>query len=226
MRKYRHELKFIIKQNIAEILKQRLALIMNIDANSCNEDSTYLIRSLYFDDPNSTAYYQKVDGIEFRKKYRIRIYNYQDDFIRLECKYKHNQMTSKDSVRISKELCDCLVNGEWDVEFPDYPLLNQFVLEMKNRRLRPDVIVDYRRLAYTYPISDVRVTFDEKIRSGYYNYDLFDQNTVLYPVIDDFKVVVEVKFNDIIPEHIACILSSVPMFRQAVSKFALCREVK
>ena len=72
MRKYRHELKFIISTQMAEILKQRLSLIMDVDTHSIYEDNTYLIRSLYFDDIKSTAYYEKLDGVEFRKKYRIR----------------------------------------------------------------------------------------------------------------------------------------------------------
>ena len=111
MRKYRHELKFIISTQMAEILKQRLSLIMDVDTHSIYEDNTYLNRSLYFDDIKSTAYYEKLDGVEFRKKYRIRIYNGDDSFIRLECKYKHNNMTSKDQVRIDKTMCEQIVNG-------------------------------------------------------------------------------------------------------------------
>ena len=85
MRKYRNEIKFIISKNIAEILKQRLSLIMDLDTNSFNDDNSYFIRSLYFDDEDSKAYYEKIDGVEYRKKYRIRIYNLDDKFIRLEC---------------------------------------------------------------------------------------------------------------------------------------------
>ena len=55
--KYRHELKFMISKNQAEILKQRLSLVMDVDKNSVNFDNTYQIRSLYFDDMESTAYY-------------------------------------------------------------------------------------------------------------------------------------------------------------------------
>ena len=61
MRKYRHEIKYVISKQMAEILKQRLLLIMDVDANSSNLDNTYLIRSLYFDDINNTAYYEKID---------------------------------------------------------------------------------------------------------------------------------------------------------------------
>lgn len=66
-RKYRHEIKFIISKQMSLVLKQRLALAMDIDKNSVNLDNTYFIRSLYFDDINSTAYYEKIDGVLYRK---------------------------------------------------------------------------------------------------------------------------------------------------------------
>lgn len=227
MRKYRHELKFIISSSVAEILKQRLSLLMSVDANSAYDDNTYLIRSLYFDNLDSDAYYEKMDGVEFRKKYRIRIYNLDDSFIRLECKYKHNNMTSKDQLKIDKELCEAIINGNLlDKKLPDNKFFKQFYMDFTLKQLKPSIIVDYKRLAYTYPISDVRVTFDSKIRSGLYNYNLFDENVNYYSVIDDDEVVLEVKFNEILPEPIAIILSTVPTARQAFSKFAHCRSIK
>ena len=227
MRKYRHELKFIISSNMAEILKMKLAPLMDVDANSIYDDKTYLIRSLYFDDMDSSAYYEKMDGVEFRKKYRIRIYNMDDSFIRLECKYKHNNMTSKDQLKISKDVCDKIVNSEsLDIDLYDNKFFKQFYVDKTLKGLKPSIIVDYKRLAYTYPISDVRITFDSKIRSGLYNYNLFDENINYYSIIDDDEVVLEVKFNEILPEPIAIILSTVPTARQAFSKFAHCRSIK
>lgn len=225
MRKYRHELKFVTSNDFATILKQRLALIMDIDKNSINLDNTYFIRSLYFDDVSSSAYYEKLDGILYRKKYRIRLYNNDENFIRLERKWKHNNMTSKDQVVISKDICDMILNDNIS-EIEAEGLLFEFLTEIKTRSLRPSVIVDYKRLAYTYPISEVRITFDEKLKSGLYNYDLFNNEPISYDIFDNNEVVVEVKFNDVLPEHIAVVLQSIPMYRQAVSKFARCRSIK
>ena len=211
---YRYELKFQIDSKTAHILKQRLALIMEIDKNSNNLDNTYLIRSLYFDDENSTAYYEKMDGVEFRKKYRIRIYNYDDSFIRLECKYKHNNMTMKKQVRIARKDCENIINGNLlNYKIPESGLLKEFLVDYRLNHLKPSVIVDYIRTAYTYHVSDVRITFDEKIKSGLYNYDLFDKDYPLYSIIDDDVLIMEVKFNEVLPENIALILSSVPTLR-------------
>ena len=227
MRKYRNEIKFIISKTMAEVLKQRLSLIMSADTNSYNSDNSYLIRSLYFDNENSDAYYEKMDGVEYRKKYRIRIYNFDDKFIRLECKYKHNNMTSKDQILIDKELCIKIIDGKIDeIDLTKDNLLRQFALDYRLNRLEPSIIVDYNRVAFTYHVSDVRITFDSQIKSGMYNYNLFDKNATTYRVIDDNQMVLEVKFNEILPESIALILQTVPTFRQAFSKFAACRNIK
>ena len=223
MRKYRHEIKFTISKSYAEILKQRLSLIMDIDKNG---EEGYLIRSLYFDTPDSQAYYEKLDGVEYRTKYRIRVYNKDDKFIRLERKLKHNNLTSKDQTIINKDLCYNIINGTVNMVKTNDKLLNEFLIEMKLKRLRPSIIVDYYRLAFTYPVSDVRITFDYDIKSGKYNYNLFDYDMESYDVIDKDLLVLEVKYNEVLPEAIAIILSTVPTCRQAFSKFATCRSIK
>lgn len=227
MRKYRNEIKFIINKNVATILKEKLKLIMDVDSNSVNEDNSYFIRSLYFDDENQTAYNEKIEGVEYRKKYRIRVYNDDYSFIRLECKYKHENKTSKDQILINKKICDRIIEDRLEGAIPkDDNLLCKFLVDTKLKKLKPSVIVDYKRIAYTYPISDVRITFDSNIKSGLYNYNIYDKNATTYPVIDENEVVLEVKFNEVLPSAIAIILSSVPMFRQAFSKFAMCRSIK
>lgn len=227
MRKYRNEIKFVINKDTAEILKNKLSHLMDLDMNSTSEDNSYFIRSLYFDDLYSNAYYEKMDGVEYRKKYRIRLYNGDTSFIRLECKYKHENKTSKDQILIDKSICDKIINGNIEeLDISNSNLLTKFVIDYRSRNLKPSIIVDYKRLAYTYPVSDVRVTFDSKIRSGRYNYNLYDEDLITYKIIDDNEVVLEVKFNEILPEQIAIVLSTVPMIRQAFSKFAICRSIK
>lgn len=227
MRKYRNEIKFIINKDSAEILKKKLSLLMDIDSNSIMEDNSYLIRSLYFDDLYSTAYYEKMDGVEYRKKYRIRLYNNDCNFIRLECKYKHENKTSKDQILIDKSICDKIINGNIEkLDINNNNLLTKFVIDYRLNNLRPSIIVDYKRLAYTYPVSEVRVTFDSQIKSGMYNYNLYDGDLETYKVLDDNQVVLEVKYNEILPEQIAIVLSTVPTIRQAFSKFATCRSIK
>ena len=224
--KYRHELKFKISNSAAEILKQKLSLILGKDKNAYYKDGSYLIKSLYFDDRDSSSYYEKMDGVLYRKKYRIRMYNDVDSFIRLEKKMKHNNYTAKEQMLISKDIYSKILNGKVDeIDNPE-GLLLEFITNYKNKGLVPSVIVEYHRTAFTYPISDVRITFDSNIQSSLYNYDLFNTSYPRYNVDEPGKQVLEVKFNEILPLHIANILNDIPACREAVSKFAICRSIK
>lgn len=224
--KYRHELKFKISNSAAEVLKQKLSLILKKDKNAYYSDGSYLIKSLYFDDLDSSSYYEKMDGVLYRKKYRIRIYNNNDEFIRLEKKMKHNTYTAKEQILISKDIYSKILNGKLDEIDSPTGLLEEFIINSKTKHLVPSVIVLYHRTAFTYPISEVRITFDSHIQSGLYNYDLFDKQVPMYDVSESGKQVLEVKFNEVLPLHIANILNDIPSCKEAVSKFAICRSIK
>lgn len=224
--KYRHELKFKISNSAAEVLKQKLSLILKKDKNAYYSDGSYLIKSLYFDDLDSSSYYEKMDGVLYRKKYRIRIYNNNDEFIRLEKKMKHNTYTAKEQILISKDIYSKILNCKLDEIDSPTGLLEEFITNSKTKHLVPSVIVLYHRIAFTYPISEVRITFDSHIQSGLYNYDLFDKEVPMYDVSEPGKQVLEVKFNEVLPLHIANILNDIPSCKEAVSKFAICRSIK
>ncbi len=225
-RRYRSENKFIISPAIAKELKCKLKTILEYDPNA-DENGVYIIKSLYFDDLDNSAYYEKLDGILYRKKYRIRIYNNDDKVINLERKYKHNNLTSKDQMLISKEIYSKIIDGNIDdIDISEDNLLSQFIAESKIKNLVPSVTVEYKRNVFIYPLSNVRITIDEGIKSGRYNYDLFESDTPEYRIMNPNEVVLEVKYDNFLPEHIEKILESVPLYRQAVSKFAICRGIK
>jgi len=224
MVEYRYELKFIINKEVADLLKKQLSLVMYKDKHSVSSQYSYDIRSLYLDDPYNNSLYEKVDGVEYRHKYRIRYYNNDSSLIHLECKYKEENMTYKESCSISKEIAEAIINHQ-ELPLLDNDFYKKFYAEYHTRSLKPSVIVDYRRLAYTYPTSEVRITFDENIRSGKMNYDLFNPNIVTSPIFQSGEIVLEVKCNEYIPKHILDILNSYPSVRIAISKFASCRSI-
>lgn len=82
---YRHELKHRV--NIADyyILRNRLKYLMDLDPHG-DENGMYLIRSLYFDNAEDKALREKIDGVDNREKFRIRFYNNDKSYIRLEKK--------------------------------------------------------------------------------------------------------------------------------------------
>lgn len=225
-RRYRNEIKYVISSAVAKELKYKLKPLLDFDSNA-DENGVYTIKSLYFDDLDNTAFAEKLDGVLYRKKYRIRTYNDNDNIINLERKYKHNNLTSKDQMLISKEIYSKIIDGNIDdIDISQDNLLSQFIAEIKVKHLVPSVIVEYKRTVFTYPLSTVRITLDEKIKSGRYNYDLFEEGIPEYRVMKPDEVVLEVKYDNYLPEHIEKILESVPAYRQAVSKFAICRGIK
>lgn len=95
---FRHELKFFINYHQYLILRQRLQSLIEKDQHA-NESGEYHIRSLYFDDINNTALADKLGGLRERAKYRIRIYNIQDNIIHFEKKLKWTIISPKSKNR-------------------------------------------------------------------------------------------------------------------------------
>lgn len=226
MRKYRHEIKYVINNNQAIILKQRLSLLMPLDKYKFYDDGSYYIKSLYFDDIDNNAYLEKIDGLLYRTKYRIRTYNNSGDKIYLERKLKHNNLTSKDKELISKDIYSKIVNGRIsDIICIENTLLQRFLIDMRVKNLKPSVIVGYKRTAYLYPISNVRITFDENVVSQGFNDNLFSENATNINVLENNEVVLEVKYDDILPKIISDLIGTISEVRESVSKFQRSKDV-
>lgn len=223
--KYRNEIKYTINHNQATILKNRLKLLLSMDKYAYNDDGSYYIKSLYFDDIDNSAYYEKIDGVLFRSKYRIRTYNNNDSYIFLERKIKNDNKTGKEKCLISKDVYSKILNGKINEIETDNKLLEKFIVDMKIKRLSPSVVVGYKRTAFVYPISNVRITFDENVASGGKNYELFNSNGPSCKVLEPGLVVLEVKYDDILPKMIADIIGSIALGREAVSKFQKSRKI-
>ena len=220
----RHELKYFITPAEMTVLRSVLTPVMQLDPNG-DENNEYHIRSLYFDTINDDALTEKIAGVGNRKKYRIRIYNFKDKVIKLECKSKYGDLISKQSVTIPRDLAEQLIAGDPEgLQRMRHPLLHDVYREMKTRLLRPAVIVDYVREAYIHPAEDVRITFDKQLRTGFYSKDIFNPSIPTYPVFDDQVEILEVKFNEFLPTYIQAILSGVTAQRSAISKYTWCRR--
>ena len=220
----RHELKYHITPAEMTVLRGVLRPLMQLDPNG-NERNEYHIRSLYFDTINDDALEEKIVGVGNRKKYRIRIYNFSDRVIKLECKSKYGDLISKQSVSIPRELAEQLIAGDPEgLQRMRHPLFHDVFREMRTRLLRPAVIVDYVREAYIHPAEEVRITFDKQLRTGLYARDMFNPALPTYPVFDDPVEILEVKFDEFLPSYLQSVLSGVTAQRSAVSKYTWCRR--
>ncbi|WP_394870381.1 polyphosphate polymerase domain-containing protein [Clostridium butyricum] len=221
--KFRHELKHYINYSDHLAIKSRIRTIMHIDRNA-NSNNEYRIRSLYFDNVYDKALMEKVIGIPKRDKFRIRFYNDNHEFIRLEKKSKIRGLCLKDSERITKEECLKIING--DIEFlkeSGKKLFIDLYAQMKGNLLKPKTIVDYTREAYIYPIGNVRITFDKSIRTGLNCINMFDDNLPTIETVNHKFIVLEVKFDEFMPQVIHDIVQVNERRATSVSKYEAAR---
>ncbi len=222
----RHELKYFISRSQYEVLSRTLSAVLKRDSHAGNKGE-YFIRSLYFDTVFDNALYDKINGVKDRDKYRMRIYNCSDREIFMECKTKVGSLISKRSVQISRDLADQLITGDpTGLEFTASGLLREIFREMKLNLLHPVVIVDYDREAFLHPAEEVRITFDKNLRSGLRSTDIFNPHLVTVPVLEHEEMILEVKYNRILPPYIAEVLSFAcpEAVQTAISKYTLCRK--
>ncbi len=220
----RHELKFHISKKDYMMLRTKLRTVLGPDPHA-KSDGKYHIRSLYFDDFRNTALFEKLAGVARRKKYRIRIYNHSDKVIKLERKTKLDQYISKESAKLSREEADRITKG--DVSFlanSHDRLLRAFYLEHRRNYLRPNVIVDYHREAYVHPVGNVRITFDIDLHTALGSVSLFDPNVFTMGVVEGTGVILEVKYDNVLPKHIQGLLPSTIIPRAAIGKFVICKK--
>lgn len=222
----RHELKFFINEKQYHLLSSALDRVLWRDPNG-DENNEYHIRSLYFDTIYNTAYYDKLDGDQNRDKYRIRIYNLSDRIIKLECKTKVGSLISKRSLTIPRDLCEQLMAADpTGLESTRSGLLGDVYREMTTNLLRPVVLVDYVREAYLHPAEEVRITFDKQLRTGLNSIDLFNPSVPTVPPFDNGEMILEVKFNQVLPPYIRDLLCTYcpNALQSAISKYTWCRR--
>lgn len=218
---FRHEVKHEI--GIAElfILRQRLRAVMQPDKYATN--GRYFIRSLYFDTPDDKALREKLDGVYIREKYRIRLYNHDLSFLRLERKYKMGALGYKETAALTADEAQAIAGGDtaWMAQ-KDNAVLRGFYERMLWDRLRPKVIVDYMREPFVYVPGNVRVTLDYDIRTGLGCTDFLRDDCVTIPV-KDAPCILEVKWDEYLPDVIRAAVQLDECHSIAYSKYAACR---
>lgn len=215
---FRFEKKYILNNLQVEQLKHRLSPVMKLDPILSGKQF-YSIRSLYFDDYNDTCLKQVLNGISERYKYRIRFYNNNAQYIVLEKKYKINNMTKKISCEITKEQVLDILNRNISISKDNDKLLNEFILMIMTRGFRPVVIIDYDRIPYVYDAGCVRITFDYNLSCSYEFDKLFDDTLLKIPLMGVENIVLEVKYNDFIPDFIRYSLQLNGLNRTSYSKY-------
>ena len=223
----RYEFKYLIRREQCEPIAALLHTHLDLDKYGRGRPrDTYTVRSIYYDSPGFRCYHEKENGDECRRKYRIRTYNETDtNAVFLECKHRHGATYTKRKVRLTEHHV-AAIDGRRGIDpsiAAPTSVLGQFLVGMDRWDYSPVSLVVYDRIAYVWPgqQDSVRVTLDRNLRAALFpSLDDIRSESDLVPLLYDW-VILEVKFNDVVPRFMRQLTASHDLQRQACSKYAL-----
>jgi hypothetical protein len=167
----RYEIKYVLPGTAVPALRTELARRMDLDSYAVS--GGYGVWSVYYDTRDLRFYWEKIEGLRFRRKLRIRHYGDRftvddDTTVFVEIKQRVNRVTQKRRIalpyRLARELCDHRTMIEHD---PSQRAFVEEVLELVcGLDLRPVAMTGYQREAFIGHDAEagLRVTIDHRIR--------------------------------------------------------------
>ncbi len=228
----RFEFKYILLDRVREEFERELRYFVEFDPFvEHTPDNKYVVRSLYFDDPSFTCFYNKHDGLHTRSKFRIRTYTFDPSVEApcfLEIKGRHNNLVFKHRTPLDDEVKSALRRGSWSPDGLIDPTKSdvgrQFQFELYRKRLRPVALVDYYRRPYVSKYDpEFRLTFDEQLH-GCATTQLFPSTVARRRRILPGFSVMEVKFRYHIPSWFHRLIQSYELRRVSISKICAAME--
>ena len=104
------------------------------------------------------------------------------------------------------------------------PVLQKLTVLMLTKRMRPVVIVEYDRIPYVYPNGNVRITLDTNIASSSDVGSFLDETIPKRPVMPLGQQLLEVKYDEYLPDFIYRSLQLHSLRQTAFSKYYICRK--
>lgn len=222
----RYEFKYLINNSIANLIYKDSLNFMEQDKFAL-KDEGYFVRSLYFDNNDYDNFFEKVDGVKFRKKFRIRTYsneNIKKNVIYLEAKGRFEDRVFKKRFEIeNKDLELFYEKKKMSVLLKKYvknPLINEFFFDVMRKNISPKILIDYNRK----PLINkhglyFRLTFDSNLRSSKTHSLFQDKNFFISNKCKPGHTILEVKFERSIPLWFHRTIQAYDLRRQSISKF-------
>ncbi|MFF0449944.1 polyphosphate polymerase domain-containing protein [Streptomyces sp. NPDC004609] len=205
----RFELKYLVPVEQAAEIRDELAERMDRDLHS--PVGGYGVWSLYYDTPQLRFYWEKIEGLKFRRKLRIRQYGdphgtTEDSPVCVEIKQRVNRVTQKRRITlpygVARRWCD---EREMVDHSPKESAFVQEVLELVVRlNLRPTAITGYQREALVGRDADtgLRVTLDRRVRGRDRDFHFGTRTPDNRFTIPPHLSVMEIKVNERTPHWI------------------------
>ncbi|MGP6140592.1 MULTISPECIES: polyphosphate polymerase domain-containing protein [unclassified Jeotgalibaca] len=222
----RNEMKFLCHDSTLQIIRQRLQPLLRMDDYTDKTGGFYQVNSLYFDDYDNTCFYDNEYSLGERRKFRVRTYNDNGQFIKLEKKAKDNNLSQKTSCTVSVSEFQQLFSGDVGALYwqADRELLQEFCLEVMTKLFQPKVIVTYERTAFVDFPGNVRVTLDRNISASYQKDRFLTNDYLKVPVLDAGMNLLEIKFDEFLPQYIKQAIQMDGLEQTTFSKYYMARS--
>lgn len=226
----RYEFKYFLTNDVANSIFKIALNFMKVDNFALKYGNKgYFVRSLYFDNSNYDNFYEKVDGMQVRKKFRLRTYNKSlkenSDFF-LEMKGRKQDRIIKKRTPLKADFLKYF-NSPKDINKLYYKndkntLVESFIFDYNRKKINPRILVDYSRkpLINKYGLY-FRLTFDSDLVVAKSN-SLFNENNYFAP--KKYKpgtTILEVKFERSMPAWFHRVIQTFDLRRQSISKYVL-----
>ncbi|AWZ26490.1 MULTISPECIES: polyphosphate polymerase domain-containing protein [Rhodococcus] len=226
----RYEIKYFVDEMKVPELRRELAARMDTDPYSPH--GGYPVTSLYYDTPDLRFYWEKIEGLKFRRKVRMRLYGdpaacTDDSPVQVEIKQRVNRVTQKRRTALPYGVALRWLNGREDIECDDSqrPFVDEVSGLVGNLDLRPIVTTGYLREAFVGRDADLglRVTIDHKVhgRDRDFHFASGAENRFIIP---PKLAVVELKANERVPYWATDLTARLDMSVIRVSKY--CQSVE
>ncbi len=227
----RFELKYLLPLRQAEAFKQALSAYLSPDKNG-NGEGRYNITSLYYDSPDLRFYWEKMNGIKFRRKLRIRQYETgaalsAESPVFVEIKQHLDRVTQKRRVLLPYKdalyLCD---QREIPQHEPaDKAFIDEVYTMLWQYNLQPVSLIRYDRSAWIGSDYDIglRITFDTNLTYSTGQQNLHQVQPSL-PMFPPDWVIMEIKVNERIPYWLTELVAAHNLQLTRVSKY--CRSIE
>jgi SPX domain protein involved in polyphosphate accumulation len=227
----RFELKYLITLQQAELVKSALRAYLVADEHG-NGEGRYLLTSLYYDSPDYRCYWEKMDGVKYRRKLRIRSYatngSLQDEtLVYVEIKQRLDRVTQKRRAILPYREALRLCNQRQvpDAAPDDRTVIDEISAFLWQYNLRPVSIVRFERQAFIGSDYDIglRVTFDTDL---VYQVEPLHLHETLggLPMFPANIAVMEIKVNERIPYWLTELVAAHNLRLMRVSKY--CRSIE
>lgn len=219
---FRKEIKYVVPIERMVSLEKKIDRIAARDSHGVH--GSYMVRSQYYDSLTDGDLKDNLDGVQEKRKIRLRIYSPDDQQVKLEYKCKSGSDGVKHSLIISREEAQMMENHQYEflLNYKE-KLAHELYCKLIQNVYRPKTIVQYDRTAFFYHASDTRITFDYNVRGSVNPYGLLEKEPFLIPLMGEDVGVLEIKYNEFLPSIFKGIVQQLNALPEASSKYSKAR---